>query len=165
MRLLRSELVGTASQELGWNILLKDLSVEKYHEYTSFLITSSDVIATCSSQWQNIDQILKVHNWALPMIYVKTKIQEMGLIFGGYFPSSFITPFTKLKWQNASSKPSELWSLANLFFMCWMEYCSLYFIILYLWIYYYGLVISLTLCWYFFCEIKYSFVSLSKKMD
>lgn len=60
-----------------------------------------------ASQWQNIDQQLKVHTWALPMIYLKTKIQEMGLIWG-HSPSFFRTPFTKLQWQNVLSKPSEV---------------------------------------------------------
>lgn len=88
MRLLGSELVGTASQELGWNILLKDLPVEKYQEYTFFF---SNHIPRCNchtdvaSQWQNIDEKLGVHTWALPVIYVQTKTQEMGLIWGVIF--------------------------------------------------------------------------------
>lgn len=69
------------------------------------------------SRWQNIDQQLKVHTWDLPVIYLKTKIQEMGLIWG-HSPSFFRTPFTKLQRQNVLSKPSEVWHLASLLFAC-----------------------------------------------
>lgn len=123
----------------------------------SFLTTSPDVIATRSKSVAKHRPEIESSYLDLTCDLCANQDPGNGIDFWGLFSFLLYNTIYKLKWQNAPSKPSELWSLANLFFMCWMEYCSLYFIMLYLWIYYYMLVISLTLCWYFFLWNKIFF--------